>query len=173
MPRYLYWSTISIVLSPIWKTCWVRCDLPRRKCMHLDFDVLMITLHFWHHLYSVSNIVCKLSSLSDIKAISSAYTSNETLTSPIAIPRLRSLISRMRSSANTENSVGDKLQPCLTPVVQLNEYVLLSLILIHKLVLAYIYTPQNKLRAMAYSTITFHVLVHFLPCHCTNNLTVF
>ena len=42
------------------------------------------------------------------------------------------LISQTRSFTNTENSVGDKLSPCLTPFLQSNQSVSLLFLRIHE-----------------------------------------
>ena len=73
---------------------------------------------------------CKFSALFAISTMSSAYIIIGIFVSPIAIPRsrLRLLASFTKSFAKVENSVGERFQPCFTPLLQLNQSAILLLI---------------------------------------------
>ena len=105
----------------------VNLDLVLRKWIHLVYMFISI-LQRLHQRCNVSSIHCKSSGdlPTCIKAISSAYYSIDNLIS--STPKFRMFISYTKSFIKIENRVGDKLSPCLIPVLQLNQFVSFPLI---------------------------------------------
>ena len=124
-PRYLYIGTISNSWSPYLKSTVVRSSDTLLKCTTLDLCSLTLSFHLLDQSYSEFSIVCRPSSVSDIKTTSSAYNMMLRVSSfDMVTPRRNPFISGTKSLINRANNVGASVSPWRTPAVCANQSVM-------------------------------------------------
>ena len=97
-----------------------------RKCTTLLLVGLMSRFHSSHHSVTTFNILCRLSLLCAISAMSSAYNKILRKLLSIWIPQIKLLMRSAKSFTYIANNDGDKRHPCLKRQSTLSHGVYLS-----------------------------------------------